>query len=201
MIQRKRKSRSMDQAPARKRGKYRQRYSGLVPTYRGFVPRQFAKGEWKYLDTTLNPLVSNTPTITILNGLVPGSGASQRIGMKVSIRTIELRGWVESYPGTGLEQIDRVAIILDRQPNGVGPTAVTDFLQIASVASPRNLANRKRFKVIWDRMFGLGATAVASGTLTVKTFNKYIRFRKPLVVDYNSGTAISCTKPPVVLCC
>lgn len=177
-------------APAIRRRKGLTGRSYTVPTpSTSYVPRALSYGEWKYVDVAVTPLVYSTASITLLNGLVPGTGASQRVGMKVALRTIELRGFVESYTGTGLEQEDRIMLLLDKQPNGVGPTAITDFLTAATVVSPRNLANRKRFKLLWDQTFALGAVATTTGTVTTRCFKKYLRFGVPLIVDFNTGTA------------
>lgn len=165
------------------------RRGGLIPSYRGFQPRAFSRGEWKYLDVAINNDINSTMVATLLNGLVPGSGASQRIGMKVAIRSVELRITWETTPATGVEQQGRHLIVLDRQANGVGPAAVTDFLLAASPMAPRALINRKRFKILYDRSLPMGATAVASGNPQGRCFKAYLKFRRPIVVEYNVGNA------------
>lgn len=55
----------------------------------------------------------------------------------------------------------RVLLVLDRQSNGVAP-GINDILMSSSVASPRNLNNRKRFKIIMDRNYPLSTAGPAN---------------------------------------
>jgi len=173
-------------APARKR-QY-QNYGGLVPAYSGYNPRSFTQGEWKYNDTAATYHYHSTPQLVLLNGLAPGNSASQRVGMKVSIRSVEIRMAPHATTTNGEENTIRCMIVLDRQSNGVAPTAITDILQTNSVTSPRSLTQRKRFKIIWDRLFAIGA-ATNSGTAQTRTIDKYIKFKRPIVAEYNAGVA------------
>jgi len=163
-------------------------YKGLRPSYAGFQPRSFARGEWKYTDLALNQDLNTTVQIGCINALALGNTASTRVGMKVEMRTIELcfRNWATA--ATGVEQFGRFMIVLDKQTNAVGPAAITDILNTAAVTSPRNLANRKRFKILWDRRWALGASnpAYSTGTPTSRIFKAYIKLRR-LTTDYNTA--------------
>lgn len=169
--------------PQRKRFR---RSGGLVPTYRGFAPRQFARGEWKYLDTFVSTQVSTTPNLSLLNGIATGTAASQRVGMKVAIRSMELRGYMRITAGAGVPQMHRLLIVLDRQPNGAAPGAITDIVGSANVISLRNLANRKRFKIMYDKVWSFGL--FNQGGIEEKHFRAYFKFRRPIIVDFNTGT-------------
>jgi len=177
---------SSSRAPARKKP-YR-RYRGLIPTYSGYNPRSFVQGEWKYADISAVYHWSSTPQLILLNGLAPGNSASQRVGMKVAIRSVELRTCPHATSTSGQENTCRGLLVFDRQSNGTAPAAITDILQAANVCSPRSLTQRKRFKIVWDRMFGIGA-ASNSGTPQTRTIKAYIKFRRPVIVEYNAGTA------------
>ena len=164
----------------------RKRLRGLVPSYRGFQPRAFSQGEWKYVDWTISQASDQTGVITCINALTPGTGASQRIGMKVAVRSLEFKGQVRVTIATGVDQVQRYAVIIDRQCNGTGPVAMTDFWAANVYYSLRNLANRKRFKTVWDRMYSLNAAAEPDSQRCVKF---YIKFRRPLIVEFNTGVA------------
>lgn len=152
-----------------------------------YQPRAFQQGEWKYVDTVVSQAADSTGAMTLLNGLVPGTGASQRIGMKVALRSIEFKGQVRVTAATGADQIQRYIVLLDRQANGAAPAALTDFLNGAGVYySLRNLANRRRFKAIHDRMFSLNATGEPDSQ---RCWKFYIKFRKPITVEFNAGNA------------
>lgn len=195
MYQRKRTAlaRYQRRAPPTKRRRISARRGGLIPTYRGYQPRAFSRGEWKYLDITVNQDINTTATNTLLNGLVPGTGASQRVGMKTTIRSIEIRLKCTTTAATGVNQVCRWLILLDRQSNGAAPAAVTDFLLAQSTTAPRQLANRKRFKIIVDRAFAMGGVLNGAGTGSAlpqdRMFKVYIKFRRPIVVEYNVGNA------------
>lgn len=160
-------------------------FRGLVPSYSGFNPRSFTQGEWKYLDTALNGTVDTTGGILLCNGLVPGSGASQRIGMKVEIKSIEVRGYMGGTPGTGVDQVLRWQLFLDRQTNGVAP-AIGQQLLANNVYAPRSLIARKRFKILMDKTYNINAVG-ESGSF--RTFKAYMKFRRPIVMEFNAGTA------------
>lgn len=182
MYYRKRQALTNYRAGVQKRRKTSRPYSS---SQLGYVPRNFSLGEWKYLDTGLGTLTMNTtPVLLLLNGLAPGNSASQRIGMKVAIRTLELRARVATTAGTGVDQTCRWLIFVDRQSNGVAPTA-GDVLT-GNLDTFRNLANRKRFKIILDRHFPLSASAENG---SIRVFHAYLKFRRPLLVEFNTGTA------------
>ena len=171
--------------PPRKRT-YRR--GGLVPTYRGFAPRQFARGEWKFLDTTLSAPngFSTTATMTLLNGLQPGSSASQRIGQKVTIKSIQIK-LAADMNANFLPTLCRWFLVVDRQSNGAAPAAITDILNAASPYALRNLDNRKRFKILLDktRQVADHNNAGSNGVF----WNVYMKFRRPFIVEYNAGVA------------
>lgn len=172
--------------PPLKRQRTGPRRSGLRPTYRGFAPRQFRLGEWKFQDYAISVAMNTTPTMTPVNNLYIGAQAINRIGSNVSIRSVELRLFNTVTAATGVDQVHRVLLMLDRQCNGVGPTGMTDFLTSADVSGMRNLSNRKRFKCLLDKTFTMNASA-EPGSLRFRKF--YIKFRRPLVVEYNQTNA------------
>lgn len=124
--------------------------------------------------------------MTLLNGLVPGTGASQRVGMKITIRSIGLSLVALVTGGTGVDQYNRWILLLDRQCNGAAPTALTDFLATGDTLGLRNLAARHRFKTVMDKRYYLNASGEP---YAAKLFKVYMKLRRPLVVEYNTGNA------------
>jgi len=187
MYHRKRAALAKYRGPARKRRNTSARpYQGLVPSYQGYQPRSFSRGEWKYLDTTISVAADTTGNMTLLNGMVPGNSASQRVGMKIDIRSIEYRLVARATATTGLDQGHRLLFLLDRQCNGVAPAALTDFLTVGNYQGMRNLAQRKRFKVLKDYYLALNASGEAGSH---RNIYKYMKFRRPITTEYNAGTA------------
>jgi len=126
--------------------------------------------------------------IFLLNGLVLGTSASQRIGRRIKIRSIEVRVAVAS---TGPSDQFRMMIVQDRQANAATP-AFTDIYDTTAPVTLRNISNKARFKVVHD--FGLSFVA-GSGLLatspegdgSIRTFEFYKKVGIP--VQYNAGNA------------
>lgn len=153
---------------------------------RPFYARQYQMGEWKYLDVPISGAVDTTGAQYALNVMQLGNTASTRVGMKISIRSIEIRVYNQVTPATGIDQVHRMYLMVDRQANGVGPAAVTDYFSAANIYGLRQLANRKRFKCMLDKTIYLSAAGEANSG----RFRKfYVKLRRPLVVEYNTGNA------------
>lgn len=63
--------------------------------------------------------------------------------------------------GGATTELDRIIVGIDKQSNGALP-AVTDVLEAASPISHYNLANRKRFKILFDRTMTLDVKAAGA---------------------------------------
>lgn len=161
---------------------YKRRRTGTT-TYR---PLQFSQTEWKYKDVEdQSQATDTTGAVVLVNGLVPGTSASTRVGNNVECRTFEMRFVNYATTATGIDQIHRVLLVRDSQTNGATP-GLTDILTDDTIYGLRNLANRKRFKILFDHTSVLNAI----GEPGAQTFtHKYVKFRKPIRVEYNTGTA------------
>lgn len=138
-------------------------------------------GELKVIDSGTTAItVANTGGFTLMNGLSLGTDISNRVGRKIQIKSILSR--LTTFPlttaSTATGDIARVIIFQDMQSNGAAPSN-TDLLQAASYASPLNLANRDRFKILMDKTFTTSATVYTTGTLTAgdprPTFKKWYK--------------------------
>jgi len=143
-------------------------------------------GELKFLDSSMNddPLLASGAFTagTLLNGLVPGSTASQRIGRKVTIKSLLVRySWGLATTSTGGSPL-RILIVYDKQANAVAP-AITDILLTDTFHSANNLSNRDRFVTISDIItdpVSTGDSFAVAGVI-YKKLN--------LETMYNAGTA------------
>lgn len=115
--------------------------------------------------------VHTTSTPTLLCLPVTGSDFNQRIGRKITIKSVYIRGRVGIQSGFGISTADspsqqaRFLIFADLQPNGAAP-AVTDLLVSADPASQLNLNNRDRFVILSDKEYAFdpySKTAAAGG--------------------------------------
>ena len=114
--------------------------------------------ELKLVSYASSKPVDTASAVQLLNGCSPGTGINQRIGRQ--IRMVRLEGTVTMMvtPTTGVDQRQRLLIVLDRQANGVAPSA-PDVLEATTVESPPNVSNQKRFTILYDRRFALNASA------------------------------------------
>lgn len=136
-------------------------------------------GAWSQDDRSLGFVdVSGNPTLPaqwttpiLLNGLVPGTGASQRVGREVHFYTILLR-----IDG-GTTSKCRYVLVVDHQANAATP-AVTDVFQTDAYLSEPNYSYRDRFEIIFDLVLP-----------EISTNHHEACIEHSLLTFYNAGTA------------
>lgn len=152
-----------------------------------------APGEFKSVDTVITGDLNQTGTISLINGIARGDEINERNGREITMKSVQLSMACESTATTGIAQTCRILLVYDRQANAAAPT----FAQVLAatggscVISPRNLENRKRFKILMDRKFSLGpqgGTTTALGAPAKKVLRDYYR-KLTLPVTFNSGDA------------
>lgn len=144
-----------------------------------------SRDELKNKDTFLSALFSAstvTGQLVLLNGLVTGSAATERIGRKVFMKTLFIRfvGSRTTAPLVGDSPV-RMVIVYDKQSNAVAPLA-TDILQNDRISGLTNLSNAERFRIVMDKEFSLGTT-----NNTAVAWKKYIKLNLPMT--FNTGAA------------
>lgn len=143
-------------------------------------------GESKYIDILTNPTftagVSTFTTPQLLNGTAPGSGSTNRIGRKFTMKSIYFRGYFSMAPTSTGGSPFRIIIYYDKQANATA-AAKTDLLTNDNFVSPNNLDNRDRFVVICDMVTN---TASNNGDNSVA-----VNFYKKINLETycNAGTA------------
>jgi len=180
----------------------RRRPIGL-PATRGFRPLGLrGTGERKVIDIPVGSVdVNTTGSFTLLNGCEQGSDYTDRIGRKIFMKSLFIRGMVSTQPSlaptapqSAPSQTARMVILIDSQPNGSTPI-VTDLLNTASPFSQLNLNNRDRFRILADETFVFGPLA-SSNTATqswayadqqAALVERYIKLRHETI--FNSGNA------------
>lgn len=143
-----------------------------LPTKRRKVTPQQSKSQFrtrgfnvekKVFDLTPTQFqVNTTGQFNLLCSPQAGPDINERIGRKIQIKSVYIRGLVSSEAGdqdgpvvtTSPGQLARMIVFTDNQPNGAAP-AVTDLLQSASALSQLNINGRDRFKIHIDKQWAL----------------------------------------------
>lgn len=118
------------------------------------------------------------PAEYVINDIDQGSGPFQRIGRKIFLKSYKITGSLQFNPGLGAgtvpDQIVRMNIIYDRQPNGLVPAwgdvfAGYDKLGAVTTTTYQNTNpnNRDRFTIFEDRVIYL--PQIVSGAGGVQT--------------------------------
>lgn len=131
--------------------------------------------ELKCFDVSASILQFLTPAAgtSIANPLnVPlvGSELYQRVGRKIYMKSIQIKGYVYNT-ATALQSLGRIYLIYDSQANGAAPTVGTVFNNMDGINATNglsmiNLNNRQRYKIIRDHQFTLPAVTYTAGVLT-----------------------------------
>ncbi len=127
---------------------------------------KLAVGELKFHDVSVSDtVIASGGSIDTLSLVVIAQGTteSKRIGRRITIRHI---GWRYTLllPTTqtvaSTSDTARIIIFVDHQTNGAAAT-VTGILETANYQSFNQLANKSRFRVLFDKTWHLNATAGA----------------------------------------
>ncbi len=146
------------------RGLITRAQAGYVRTS-GFYGRFSGRGgESKFLDTTVSdaPITAGM-VIANLTVIPEGNTESQRVGRKVTIKSIHVKGTLTLTAATALASTtDKVfgMLVLDKQTNGAA-FAATDLLDTDSIISFRQLANTQRFSILMKKVWTMSAGGAA----------------------------------------
>lgn len=141
-------------------------------------------------------LVATPPAFNLLNQMINGAELYQRVGRKVYMKSLHVRGYFQNIATTVQDAI-RIIVFYDSQANAAAPT-IANLLQDSNAAagttaeSEINLFNRARFKILRDKQFCTPAVTNTAGVLTnlnypsnnVFEFNEFIKL-KGLEAVYN----------------
>lgn len=121
--------------------------------------------ELKLIDVNASATdVTLAGTWQLLNGTSTGTDYQLRIGRKIRVKSIQLRGYLRpTDPTTVVPQRWDLYVIYDKQSDGSAPTT-TAFLENSTAVSFTNLNNRRRFMVLGHICGYLGSNG-ANGAL------------------------------------
>lgn len=139
--------------------------------------------EWKSVDVNGNIDADTTGGVALLNGIARGDDISERIGRKVMIKSIQLSIKNNVIGGTGVDQCHRVMLVLDNQTNAAALT-IAQVLSSSGTMYYRNLENRARFRILFDKFFTMNATGESGSMVNYKYYRKV-----DIPVTFNNGDA------------
>ncbi len=178
-------------APARiQRKRKRRRYSGR---YRGGVYNPGT--ELKFHDIAVNDAViaaGGTIVVSSCNLIAQGDGESQRIGRKVTIKSINWRYSIQIETATSNvgDDIIRLVLYQDKQANGA-TSAVLGVYEDNDYQTFRNLTNKGRFRILMDRTYALNTVAGSGNGTNSRQFSAGIQgtfFKKcNIPVEFSAG--------------
>jgi len=168
--------------------------------YGRFRANRLLRGELKFLDTAL---AATDPTV---NGVVfpnlvvvpQGDNQSERIGRKITLKSIWIRGNIVLTPqgaAAAATDVTRIIVVQDKQANGAA-FGVTDVLTSANYLSFKDLENESRFVILKDVQIATRSTGgVAAATLEGNnTFNWYMKCNIPIEYDSSLTTGVIATQ-------
>lgn len=170
-------------------------------------PMPVPRGEIKTVDI---PLTSSnfvtTPTAILLNGTATGTNFVNRIGAKVTMKTIQFKANIQNIL-TSTEGVLRMLVVYDKQPNGA-LAAIGDVIESrdssntasSSIYSCPKVENRDRFEIIRDKTWHAPACTNTGGVLTNLSypsdddemeFSEYIKLGKKTTYKDTSSAITS----------
>ncbi len=167
----------------------------------------FARGETKFFDTDVGT-VFGTVTAGLesanLNIIVQGNTESNRIGRKVVLTRVDVKGTLTlPSTATAADTSDHVRLLLvcDKQTNGAAFTA-TDIWETDTIGSFNNLSNSSRFRVLQSKTLvlncgagsGRGSTDTLSYGEYVRPFKMGVNLNLPIEFDNSATTGAVTTQ-------
>lgn len=117
--------------------------------------------EFKYWDVTSNLSPSTTGAVIHLNAIAQGDGVSNRDGVEVKNKSLELK-WSAEQHASATTTIVRFLVVIDVDPNATTPS-IGQIIDGTNILSFRNLDYRKKFVILKDWTIHLGDKTTMSG--------------------------------------
>jgi len=120
--------------------------------------------------------------IKCISVCVPGANANNRLGRKILVKSIFVRGRVWATSGMTGAAFFRMIILQDREPNGALPT-IANIMTDDEIVGLMNLNNGQRYKVLGE--IDLGGEGMSLANRIGFLFQRYIKTN--FVIHYKDG--------------
>lgn len=97
----------------------------------------------------------STGFVQIISGMIEGLSEENRIGEKVSCKTIMIRGIIENNNGTPVDAVCRLLVFKNSAPNSVTQTIDNEVLDTITIDSMRDWSHKEIIKVYYDQTFNM----------------------------------------------
>jgi len=149
----------------------------------------------------------NPSATSLVSTPAVGDDAISRDGKKIAVYSLMINGSVQ-YPARADDTVlsnfgpTVISVVLDKQTNGAALNSEDVFTNPSSganlpAAPLRNQNFRKRFRVLRTKLIPAPVLNVSYDGTNLETqgkiinFKFFMRFKKPLVINFNSGTTAS----------
>lgn len=158
--------------------------------YKRLNRRGLANRETGYVDLASQVFAGNTTgTIALVATIAQGAAVTQRVGKKVLLKGVQIRGYATADTVT-LTTGGVWMLVYDKRPTGALPN-ITDILDTANSNSFLNDANSGRFKILARRTYSLTGNVTTAGQQNDSTFqmiDEYVKLKNLLMVFKAAGT-------------
>lgn len=140
-------------------------------------------------------LTAATGSINLLSGIAQGSDVTNRIGRKVSWKSLSIRFTIYQAAAGVLANV-RALLVLDKAGAGTAPTWL-DIMSTTQTETARNISNIDRFKILMDEYM----PSVGNSNQAVGTFNRYCKIKEAPATFIGTTVAQgSCALGAMYLC-
>lgn len=161
--------------------------------------------ELKFLDTDLSGALANTLSQESICIVAQDDTEDGRTGRRITVKSIDIKGCCSitgAVAAANARDWVKLMLVLDTQTNKGATFNATDLLVSDAIESFNNLANKKRFRVLWADEFTLaiGGAAASGAAFVFGSDSHYFRCHKKVDIplDYDtsatSGTRTSMTQ-------
>lgn len=169
------------------------------------TPRRGVVEKKVYDIDTATYQVNTTGVFTPLCIPVKGPDFTERIGRKIVMKSLYIRGFVRMEETgsmaagvTAASMQGRMIVFIDLQPTPATALTVTDLLKEALPSSQLNLNNRDRFKILADETFEFDpvvtnatVTTFSAWGKTICPLKKYIVLNEEVIFNATNGGTVA----------
>lgn len=183
--------------PRRRRATKRRRSSRRRPAMRPMV-----REEMKTLD--LNPGAAttldfstdgtNSQTTALLNAVAQGTSSITRIGKKILMKALQIRGHIYQGTDTGFTKVSLLLVYIRSNNQAASMPSWSEMLTFRGTSGLTNRDNASKYKVLrrWD--FALAGVTATPQPSSLFNFEEYVVFKKPLITQFKDATST----PPAI---